>query len=61
MKISVIVSTYNRPDALNAVLAGFCQQKEIDQNDWELIIADDGSREPTMRVIEQYRPFLVKT
>ena len=57
MKISVIVSTYNRPDALNAVLAGFCQQKELDQNDWELIIADDGSREPTMRVIEQYRPF----
>lgn len=45
MKISVIVSTYNRPDALNAVLAGFCQQKEIDQNDWELIIADDGSRD----------------
>jgi glycosyltransferase involved in cell wall biosynthesis len=38
--ISVIVTTYNRPDALAAVLTGLDNQ--TDQN-FEIVIADDGS------------------
>ena len=41
MLISVIVSTYNRPDALALVLEGL-----VDQTDrrFEIIVADDGDR-----------------
>lgn len=46
--ISVIVTTYNRPDALSAVLHAL-----LDQTDscFEIIIADDGSGEPTRQAI----------
>lgn len=50
MKISVIVTTYNRPDALAAVLAALLAQ---DDDDCEIIVADDGSAEPTRTVVEQ--------
>lgn len=46
--ISVIVSTYNRPDALEACINSFCQQ--IERN-FEIIIADDGSTEETRQLI----------
>lgn len=49
MLISVIVTTYNRPDALRAVLAGMFAQ--IDRR-FELLVADDGSREQTRRLVE---------
>lgn len=55
MKISIIVSTYNRPDALNAVLTGFANQTGVDPKQWELIIADDGSIESTGLLIGQYK------
>jgi glycosyltransferase involved in cell wall biosynthesis len=44
MPISVIVTTYNRPDALRAVLAGLCAQVD---RDFEVLVADDGSRDDT--------------
>ncbi|GAB2851397.1 glycosyltransferase family 2 protein [Pseudoduganella ginsengisoli] len=48
-KISIIITTYNRPDALAAVLdACFCQ----DDSNFEIIIADDGSTNNTRQVIE---------
>lgn len=52
MLISVIVSTYNRPDALEAVLLSL-----LDQTDtrYEIIIADDGSAEPTQAVVRQFQ------
>lgn len=40
MHIAVIVATYNRPDALAALLEGYLQQ---DDRNLEVIIADDGS------------------
>lgn len=43
-RISVIVATYNRPDALNAVLRGLSVQ--TDRN-FEIVIADDGSEAET--------------
>lgn len=53
MKIAVIVTTYNRPDALQLVLAGFAAQRD---RDFELIVADDGSQSPTRDLIEAFRP-----
>lgn len=58
MKISIIVSTYNRPDALNAVLTGFLHQSGIERDEWELIIADDGSTDSTRLLIDQYKQLL---
>jgi glycosyltransferase involved in cell wall biosynthesis len=51
MKISVIVATYNRPDALNVVLQSLeCQT----DNNFEIIIADDGSDDETRSLIERH-------
>jgi glycosyltransferase involved in cell wall biosynthesis len=47
--ISVIVTTYNRPDALRAVLAGLFAQ--IDRG-FEVLVADDGSRDDTRALVE---------
>jgi glycosyltransferase involved in cell wall biosynthesis len=50
--ISVIVTTYSREDALNAVISSLAKQS--DQN-FEVIVADDGSGPDTTRVIESWR------
>lgn len=47
--ISIIVSTYNRPDALRLVLLALAEQ---DAKDFEVIVADDGSADETKQVIE---------
>ncbi|MCB9201870.1 MAG: glycosyltransferase family 2 protein [Flavobacteriales bacterium] len=52
LKASVIVSTYNKPDWLEKVLIGY---KVQDTSNFELIIADDGSREETQRLIQKYQ------
>jgi len=46
--ISVIVTTYNREDALAAVLRGLARQTD---RAFEVVIADDGSRPATRQVI----------
>lgn len=51
MKISVVVSTYNAEKWLEKVLIGYSVQT---YRDFELIIADDGSRPATRELIEQY-------
>ena len=51
MKTAVILTTYNRPDALRAALEGYAQQ---DTHEFELIVADDGSTPETREVIEGY-------
>lgn len=48
--ISVVVTTYNRSDALAAVLGGLAAQ---DDSDFEIIIADDGSQAHHVKAIEQ--------
>jgi glycosyltransferase involved in cell wall biosynthesis len=48
--ISVIVSTYNRPDALQQVLRGCAAQ--TDKN-FEIIVADDGSGEATRSTVAE--------
>lgn len=51
MKTAVIVTTYNRPDALAVVLDGYLAQ---DTHAFELIIADDGSTDDTRALIADY-------
>lgn len=51
MKTAVIVTTYNRPDALDAVLAGYAAQSDID---FELLIADDGSTDDTRQLVVRH-------
>lgn len=50
MLISVIVSTYNRPDALSLILKAFNYQTD---RDFEVIIADDGSGVETRKTINR--------
>jgi glycosyltransferase involved in cell wall biosynthesis len=50
--ISVIVTTYNREDALDAALRALAHQSD---ETFEIIIADDGSRADTARVIERWK------
>lgn len=50
MTISLIVSTYNRPDALALVLAGIARQSRLPD---EVIVADDGSGASTRELIER--------
>ncbi len=52
MHIAVVITTYNRPDALAAVLDGFLAQTDPG---FEIIVADDGSTDETRQVIENYR------
>lgn len=49
--ISVIVATYNRPDALDAVLRSLAAQS--DEN-FEVLVADDGSRPDTAAAVESW-------
>lgn len=52
MKASVIFSTYNSEEWLEKVIWGFSVQTT---KDFEIIIADDGSREATKNLIEKYK------
>lgn len=49
---SLIISTYNREDALEIVLLSVLNQSELPD---EVIIADDGSQDATRELIERYQ------
>jgi glycosyltransferase involved in cell wall biosynthesis len=51
MKASVIFTTYNHPKWLEKTLWGFSAQSV---NDFEIIVADDGSTEETLQIIERF-------
>ncbi len=51
MKISVIFTTYNSPQWLQKVLWGFDNQTD---DNFEIVIADDGSGDETRAVIERF-------
>jgi glycosyltransferase involved in cell wall biosynthesis len=50
--LSLIVTTYNWPKALDLVLLSIQRQSE---NPLEVIVADDGSDEKTAKVVEEHR------
>ena len=52
MRVAAVITTYNRPDALAAVLQGYLAQS--DQR-FEVVVADDGSTAETARLIADYR------
>jgi glycosyltransferase involved in cell wall biosynthesis len=49
--ISVIVSTYNRPDALDVALRALSRQSD---RHFEIVVADDGSGAATARVVRDW-------
>lgn len=51
MQISVVVTTYNRPDALRAVLVALAAQRD---RGFEILVADDGSRDDTRTLVETF-------
>jgi glycosyltransferase involved in cell wall biosynthesis len=51
-RIAVIVTTYNRPDALSAVLEGLLAQTD---SNFEVLVADDGSTSETAQVVQQFQ------
>ncbi len=51
MKTSVIVTTYNRPDALKKIMGSLQDQTRLPD---EVIIADDGSGPQTSELIERF-------
>ena len=52
MKVALIISTYNWPQALDLCLASVAQQTRIPD---QVVIGDDGSGEETKRVIDKWR------
>jgi len=53
--ISIIVSTYDRADALDAVLRSLARQRD---RRFEVVIADDGSGPDTAALVERWKPQL---
>ena len=52
---SVILSTYNREDALDAVLRSLSRQSD---RDFEVVVADDGSGPETAALVRRWQPRL---
>ena len=52
MLISVIVATYNRPDALRLVIQSLLSQTD---DNYEILIADDGSTEETYELVQSFQ------
>ncbi|MCC8153459.1 MAG: glycosyltransferase [Tannerellaceae bacterium] len=52
IRTSLIVSTYNRPEALNLCLKSIARQKVLPN---EVVIGDDGSKEETRLLIEKFQ------
>jgi glycosyltransferase involved in cell wall biosynthesis len=50
MRVSVILSTYNQPEWLEKVIWGYAAQSH---RNFELVIADDGSKEITKQTIDR--------
>lgn len=52
MRLTLIVTTYNWPQALDLVLLAVSRQTRMPD---EIIVADDGSAEPTRKVVRRWR------
>ena len=51
--ITIIVTTYDREDALDAVLRSLARQTDMD---FDVVVADDGSSAATGQLIETWKP-----
>lgn len=52
MRISVLITTYNRAEFLRLCLLGYLQQSE---RNFELVVSDDGSADHTWKVVDEFR------
>ena len=52
MKVSLVITTYNRPDALRFVLQSITSQSVLPN---EIIIADDGSKNSTKKCTDEFK------
>ena len=52
LRVSLVITTYNWPEALAAVFDTIATQSHTPH---EVVIADDGSKEATREMIERYR------
>jgi len=52
LKVSLVITTYNWPEALQTVLNSVTMQSELP---YEVIIADDGSRNDTSEMIDEFQ------
>lgn len=52
MHVSIVINTYNNPGHLERSLAAYINQTH---KDFELVIADDGSKDDTREVIRRFR------
>ena len=57
MLASVIIRTYNESRHLGEVLRRLDQQ-ELDRSEFEVIIVDSGSTDPTQRLLERRRSLM---
>lgn len=55
MQVSLIITTYDRPDALAVVLESVARQSRLPD---ETVVVDDGSDQRTADVIDRWRPRL---
>lgn len=55
MRLSVVVDTYEWPEALHAVLLGLADQSD---RDFDVVIADDGSGPATAELAEGWKAYL---
>ena len=51
MRYSIVIPVYNRPDEVNELLAGLCEQT---CRDFEVLVVEDGSAVPCREVVESY-------
>ena len=56
-RLSVVLTTCNRPDMLRQVLDGFATQT-AQRNEFEVIVVDDGSQPPVKELVESFSPKL---
>jgi glycosyltransferase involved in cell wall biosynthesis/2-polyprenyl-3-methyl-5-hydroxy-6-metoxy-1,4-benzoquinol methylase len=52
--LSVVLTTYNRPELLERTLAGFANQTAA-KEDYEVIVVDDGSDPPVKDLVEKFQ------
>ena len=58
LKISLIISTYNYPDALDCLLTQLQKEVILLKNACEIIIADDGSSNETRAIIDKHKAIM---
>jgi len=51
--LSVVIPTYNRCESLGKVLNSLSNQVDIDSNQFEILVIDDGSTDLTRKIVEQ--------